>query len=325
MLTKKLSHQTCLAEKPAEKQKKLHAENGLYLLIYPDGSKSWRHRITVNGRDTTLSYGPFGPAPKTTLKVAREKRDETLHQLRHGIDPVAQKRAEKQSKTDSFEAIAREWLDAGCPPNKKGRPIESATVKQLQRRLENYVFPRHGRVPINDISASDLHRTLRHIVSDGTIETAHRVRSVTSRVFRYAVVTGRADRDPAADLRDALPSVATKSFAAITDPVEIGALLRAIDKYDGRPETLAALKLAPLVFVRPSELRGAEWTEIDMDKAEWTIPGARMKMSRDHWVPLASQAVAILDDLYKHTGNGSLVFPGIRSRKRPISENTLNE
>lgn len=309
------------AAKPAKKQFKLSDERGLYLLVYPNGVKGWRHRITINGRETTLSYKNF---PDLSLKLAREKRDETRQQLAKGVNVVAQRQAERQATADTFEAIAREWLDAGCPPNKKGRPVDPKTIAQLTRRLENYVFPYHGRTPVKKISVPDLHQTLRRIVSKGTIETAHRVRSVCGRVFRYAVATGRAERDPAADLQDALPSVATKSFAAITDPTEIGELLRAIDGYQGQPTVMAALKLAPYVFVRPTELRGAEWAEIDLDAGEWTIPAARMKMSRDHWVPLSKQAVAIIEDLHPITGNGNLVFPGIRSRKRPISENTLN-
>ena len=304
-----------------EKPYKFPKENGLYLLVYPNGHKGWRHSIIVDGKENLLSYGNY---PDVSLKLARQKRDETRSQIARGINPVAQRRVEKQARVNTFEAIAREWFDAGCPPNKKGRPVDPKTIAQLTRRLEKHVFDYHGRTPIKKISVPDLHQTLRRIVSHGTIETARRVRSVCSRVFRYAVATGRAERDPAADLRDALPSVETKSFAAITDPVEIGELLRAIDGYQGQPAVIAALKLAPLVFVRPSELRGAEWAEIDLDAAEWTIPAARMKMDRDHWVPLSTQVVTILKNLQKHTGNGRLVFPGIRSRERQIGENTLN-
>ncbi len=309
------------AAKPAEKQYKLPKENGLFILVYPNGKKGWRHSITVNGKETMLSYGNY---PEISLKLAREKRDETRKLIARGINPVARRQAEQQASADTFEAIAREWLDAGCPPNKNGLPLEPKTIDQIRTRLAHHIFPRHGRVPINDITVQDLHQTLRRMVSKGMVKTAHLVRSICSRVFRYAVATGRAERDPAADLRDALRSVATKSFAAITDPKEIGELLRAIDGYQSQPAVMAALKLAPLVFVRPGELRGAEWSEFDLDAAEWRIPAARMKMSRDHWVPLSRQAVAILEDLREHTGTSSLVFPGIRSRKRPISENTLN-
>ena len=309
------------AAKPAKKQYKLPRERGLYLLVYPNGVKGWRHSITNKGRETTLSYGNY---PDVSLKLARQKRDETRLQLAQGIDPVARKRAEKQARENTFEAVAREWLNAGCPPNKNNKPVEQSTIYQLTRRLENHVFPRHGRVPIRDITVPELHQTLRRIVIQGNVKTAHCVRSVCGRVFRYAIATGRAERDTAADLKDALPSADTKSFAAITEPAEIGELLRAIDSYSGQPSTREALRLAPYVFVRPSELRWAEWAEVDLDASEWTIPAARMKMSRDHWVPLSNQAVAILRDLHRITGRRRLVFPGIRSAERPISENTLN-
>lgn len=303
------------------KSYKLPKERGLYLIVYPNGRKGWRHAITVNGKETTLSYGNY---PAVSLADARDKADETRRMLARGINPVAHRQAVKEARADTFEAIAREWLQAGCPPNKNGKPVDPGTIAQLTRRLEKYVFPRHGKTPIKEITVPDFHGTLRRIVSKGNIETAHRCRSVASRVFRYAVATGRADRDPAADLKDALPSVQTQSFAAITDPDAIGALLRAIDGYQGQPSVMAALKLAPLVFVRPSELRGAEWSEIDLEKGEWSIPASRMKMDRKHLVPLSNQAVDILKELQSITGHRRLVFPGIRSADRPMSENTMN-
>ena len=254
------------AAKPANKLYKLSDERGLYLLVYPNGVKGWRHRITINGRETTLSYKNF---PDLSLSDARGKRDETRQQLAKGVNVVAQRQAERQARADSFEAIANEWLEAKCPPHKMrdGKPVIPSpdTIDQLTRRLEKYVFPYHGRDPIKSISVQDLHQTLRRILSKRKVETAHRVRSVTSRVFRYAVASGRAERDQAADLKGALPSAETKNFAAITDPTEIGELLRTIDGYEGQPAVMAALKLAPHVFVRPSELRGAEWSEIDLD------------------------------------------------------------
>ena len=300
-------------------------ENGLYLIVYPNGRKGWRHSITVNGLETLLAYGNY---PEVSLKFAREKRDETRLQLARGVNVVAQRQAERQARADTFEAIAREWLEAKCPPHRKrnGKTVvpDPDTINQLTRRLEKYVFPYHGRDPIKSISVQDLHQSLRRILSKGKIETAHRVRSVTSRIFRYAVATGRAERDQAADLKDALPGTETQSFAAITDPKEIGGLMLAIADYEGQPSVVAALNLAPYVFVRPSELRNAEWSEIDFGAAEWRIPAEKTKMNRPHLVPLSKQAVAILDELHQHTGTGTLVFPGIRSRKRPISENTLN-
>lgn len=303
------------------KPKKLPKEQGLYLIVYPNGVKGWRHSIRVNGKETTLSYGNY---PDVSLKDARQRRDETRQKLVKGINPVAEKRTQKLAQADTFKAVALEWLEAGCPPNRHNRPIDADTVGQLRRRLETYVFPYHGNAPIKSITAPELHQTLRRIVARRKHETAHRVRSVCSRVFRFAVATGRAERDPAGDLRDALPSVAVQSFAAITDPAEIGKLMRAIDGYEGQPTVMAALKLLPYVFTRPGELRNAEWQEIDLKQGEWSIPAGRMKMSRDHWVPLSEQAVSILADLQRLTGRGRLVFPSIRSRERPISENTLN-
>lgn len=316
-----LSDRQIKSAKPKERAYKLPKERGLFVLVFPNGRKGWRHSVTVDGRETTLAYGNY---PDLSLKLARQRADETRRMIAQGINPVAEKRARKAARENTFEAIAREWLGSGCPPNRNGKPVSADTIQQLKSRLEKHVFPRHGRKPINEIGVQDLHQTLRSIVSKGKVETAHRVRSLCGRVFRYAVATGRAERDPAADLRDALPTVKAQSFAAITEPSEIGELLRAIEGYDGQPSVIAALRLAPYVFVRPSELRGAEWSEINLDAGEWLIPRERMKMDRDHFVPLARQAMKILQWIQPITGNGSLVFPGIRSKSRPISENTLN-
>lgn len=192
------------------------------------------------------------------------------------------------------------------------------------RFLERDVFPVLGARPIGEITAPELLATLRKVEARGTLETAHRVHQTCSRVFRYAVATGRAERDPAADLRGAIPPQKQVHRASISDPVRIGELLRAIDGYDGSPITKAGLQLAALTFVRPGELRKAEWTEFDLDGAEWRIPAVRMKMSEQHIVPLAKQAVVILKELQKETGAGHLVFPGARTNGRPMSENTLN-
>ncbi|HNP36958.1 MAG TPA: tyrosine-type recombinase/integrase [Woeseiaceae bacterium] len=309
------------AAQPKQKVFKLADSLGLYLLVYPNGIKGWRHRIRINGRDTTLSYGNY---PEVKLKRAREKRDATRVKLADGINPVAEKRAEKIAGANTFKSIATEWLEGGCPPNKNNHRLDPKSILRHTRRLEIHIYPHHGNLPISAVTVQDLHKTLRRIITKGNYETARRVRSICSRVFRYAVATGRADRDPAADLRDALPSIAAVSFAAITDPAEIGPLLRAIDGYEGQPSVVSALRLAPYVFVRPGELRCATWSEINLEKAEWLIPAARMKMSRDHWVPLAKQSVRILKEAQALSGKGDLVFPGIRSRRRPISDNTLN-
>ncbi|MDB6044694.1 MAG: integrase [Gammaproteobacteria bacterium] len=194
----------------------------------------------------------------------------------------------------------------------------------LNSRFESHLFPYLGRQPIKSIRAQELLSVLRRAEARGTHETAHRVRALAGRVFRYAVATGRAEHDVSADLKDALAPVKTKNFAAILEPSRVGALLRAIDGYAGQPVTAPALKLAPLVFVRPGELRAAEWSEFDFEKAEWRIPGARMKMGEQHIVPLARQAIDILKALQPLTNRGRYVFPSLLTRDRPISDNTIN-
>lgn len=302
------------ALKPREKPYKKADTLGLYVIVRPDGARWWRFRYVWNGREKLLSLGTY---PDTSLRLAREKRDDARRQLARGVDPSAARQAERQAQADTFEAVASEWL------NRNGH-IGASTRSQYRHRLSKYVYPRLGRWPVADITAAELLKVLRRIESNGTIETAHRVRSVVSRVFRYAVATGRAERDPAADLRGAIASVKSKNFAAIVEPKKVGELLRAIDGYDGQPAVMLALKLAPLVFVRPGELRGAEWVELDLEAAEWRIPAERMKMDERHIVPLSRQAVAVLEELQVHTGHGRLLFPGLRSRERPISENTIN-
>jgi integrase len=304
---------------PSDKPYKLPKEMGLCVLVFPNGTKGWRHSITVRGRETTLAYGNW---PEVSLKEARDRRDDTRRQLRDGINPAAVRKAEKEGNRDTFRAIAEEWLAAGCPGGRKG--VNEDTKAGLRKRLENYVFPRVGGLPISDVTAPELLRLLRRIESKGTHETAHRVRSLCSRIFRYAIGTGRAERDPAADLIGALAPTKTQHFAAITKPRRIGELLRAIDSYSGQPTTMFALKLSPYVFVRPSDLRKAEWSEFDFDAREWRIPARRMKMDDEHVVPLSRQAIAILKELHRYTGHGRLVFPSIKSADRPISENTIN-
>lgn len=305
--------------KPRAKPFKLFDERGLFLIVYPNGRRGWRFRYRFGGREKLISFGSY---PDTSLKLARSKREDARKQLANNIDPSAQRKAAKISQADTFEAIAREWLDAGCPGGKKG--VNEKTANQLRRRIKNYVFPFVGRWPIADVSAPELLKLLRRIESDGKHETAHRVRALCSRVFRYAIATGRAERDPAADLTGALAPTNTTNFPGITGPKRIGELLRAIDGYQGQPSVMSALRVAPLVFVRPGELRAATWSEFDLPGKEWRIPGDRMKMGREHVVPLANQVITELRDLEQHTGNGDLLFPSLRSVDRPISDNTLN-
>lgn len=305
--------------KARDRPYKLFDGGGLYVIVNPDGSKWWRLKYRVGGREKGLSLGVYD---NTSLKGARNKRTEAHELLGEGIDPSEQRRAEKSAQVDTFESVAREWLDLAGKPKRGG--LRPGTIEQLRHRLKTYAFPYIGKHPIGAVGARDLLRMLRRIEARGTHETAHRVRSICGRVFRFAVATGRANRDVAADLHGALVSTKAKNFAALTDPKRIGELLRAIAGYQGQPTVMAALELAPLLFVRPGELRGAEWTEFDLVAAEWRIPAERTKMDRAHVVPLSRQAVVILEELHGHTGAGRLLFPSLRSRTRPISDNTLN-
>lgn len=297
------------------KQIKLSDGGGLYLLIHPNGGKYWRMNYRFGNRQCTLALGIY---PDVSLKKAREKRDNARKQIADGIDPSALKQAEKQAQADSFEAIAKEWNA------KRSRRVSSLYAEKTMRRLERDIFPWLGKRPIKEIQASDLLVALQRIEKRGAHETAHRVRALCGEVFRYAIATGRAERDPTADLRGALTQVKHKSMATITDPKEVGKLLRAIAGYSGTFVTRCALQLAPLTFVRPGELRHAEWPEFDLEAAEWRIPKERMKMKVMHIVPLSRQAVEILRELLPYTGRGRYVFPSVRTLDRPMSENTVN-
>ena len=252
------------------------------------------------------------------LKRAREKRDEARRVVADGVNPSAKRQAERAASADTFQAIAAEWLQL------QSKALAAETMEILGTRLKSFLYPYIGSRPVKEITAQELLSALRRIEARGKHETAHRVRALAGRVFRFAVATGRAERDVAADLKDALAPVKSRNFASVTDPVRVGQLLRAIDGYDGQPITALALKLAPLVFVRPGELRGAEWKEFDLENAEWRIPAVRMKMGEQHIVPLSRQAMAILRDLSELTGESRYVFPSLLSRERPMSDNTIN-
>jgi len=310
-----------------KKPYKLFDARGLYLLVTTGGSRLWRLKYRFDGKEKTLALGGY---PDVRLAVARQKRDDARRLIaEEGIDPNEQRKAEKAAREAADEgtlkAVAEEWLRAGCPGSRrtKGRPSEE-TIRQLRNRLEKYVYPQVGSMPISDISLSDLRAVIDPISEDGKGETAHRVRSLCERIYRYAITTERAERNIAADLRGTLAPVESNGFAAITEAKPFGRLLDAIDSYDGQPTTKLALKLAPLIFVRPIELRAAEWGEFDLKGARWSIPDKRMKERRPHVVPLSKQAVAILEELEPITGAGRFLFPSLRSRKRPISDNTLN-
>jgi integrase len=302
---------------PKDKPYKMTDKDGLYLLVKKAG-KYFRYDYRFQGKRKTYSIGVY---PTVTLKEAREKLHEAKKLLQNGIDPVQHKKETttllKKQATNGFETVAREWF------SKKKHIWKHSHARTIISRLENNVFPWLGDHSVSDITAPDLLKTLRRIEDRRAYETAHRVRSICSQVFRYAIAIGKAERDPAADLRGALQPTKPKHMATITDPMKIGALLRAIDSYEGQFTTKCALKLAPLVFVRPGELRHAEWDEMNIEKAEWKIPAEKTKMASPHIIPLATQAIEILSDIEPMTGNGKYVFPSIRTSTRPMSDNTI--
>jgi integrase len=305
--------------KPAEKPLKLFDGGGLFLYVAPTGGKWWRLKYRFGGKEKLLSFGTY---PEISLAEARDKRDQARKLLANDIDPGEHRKAQKAAQTsndgNSFEVIAREWFGKFSP-----YWVASHSDKII-RRLERDVFPWIGKRPIADITAPELLTTLRRIEERGAVETAHRALQNCSQIFRYAIATGRAIRDPGADLRGAIPPSKGKHHASITDPKTVGELLRAIKGYQGSFITRCALQLAPLLFVRPGELRKAEWIEINFEAAEWRIPAERMKMREHHIVPLSTQAIAVLEELKPFTGSGRYVFPGARTNGRPMSENTVN-
>ena len=303
---------------PQTKPFKLADEKGLYLLVTQTG-KYWRYDYRFGGRRKTLALGVYDAVG---LKDARDKRDAARKLLTHRVDPSQHRKVQNlatiHGQANSFEAVAREWFA-------KHTPTWSAShADKIIRRLDRDVFPWLGDRPIAEIKAPELLIVPRRVEGRGAIETAHRAMQNCGQVFRYAVATGRADRDPTGDLRGALPPAQPTHHASVTDPKGIAELLRTIDGYSGSFVTRNALLIAPLVFVRPGELRKAEWKEFNLAAAEWRIPAARMKMGEQHIVPLSTQAVAILTELRPLTGAGRYVFPGARSASRPMSENTVN-
>jgi integrase len=305
--------------KPGAKPAKLADGGGLYLLLRPDGARWWRwdYRRPVTGKRNTLSLGTY---PETGLADARSRQTEARKSLAAGIDPGEQRKAEKAAGLEragnSFEVVAREWLGK--------QTWVTGYRDKVEAWLVNDVFPYIGGKPVAEVTAPEFLRVARRIEERGAVESAHRILQNCGQVMRFAIATGRADRNPVADLKGALATAEGGHHAAITDPLALGGLLRAIEGYSGNAVTRAALKLSGLLFVRPGELRHAEWAEIDLDKAEWNIPAGKMKMRLPHLVPLCDQAVAILRELHALTGRGLYVFPGGRSPKRPMSNNAIN-
>ncbi|HKX53714.1 MAG TPA: integrase arm-type DNA-binding domain-containing protein, partial [Nitrosospira sp.] len=302
--------------KPADKPLKLTDERGLYLLLKPNGSRWWRFDYRYGGKRKTLSMGVY---PDVSLKEARNRRDEARKLLASDVDPGENRKAVKAAKLEkaanSFEVVAREWYAKYSPT------WNESHGERIIRRFERDIFPWIGSKPIAEIAAPELLTTVRRIEDRGAVETAHRALGNCGQVFRYAIATGRATRDISADLRGALPPVKGEHFAAITEPKQVGALLRAIDGYTGSHVVRCALRLAPLVFVRPGELRKAEWKDIDLDAAEWRYTVT--KTNTPHIVPLSTQAVEIFKELQALTGRSRFVFPGARTNGRPMSDNAI--
>jgi integrase len=305
--------------KPKEKDYKLTDGKGLYLLLTVSGGKLWRYDYRIEGKRKTLALGSY---PAISLSKARDQHAKGCELVAIGIDPGKARKADNAAKVaetkNTFEAIAREWH------TKNYSSWVPAHGDQILRRLEKDIFPMIGAHPIADLKAADILKALQPIEARKAIETAHRVKLSISQVFRYAVVTSRAERDPSADLKGALTSVKSEHYAALTEPKQVAGLLRAIDGYDGSFVVKCALRLAPLVFVRPGELRGAEWAEIDFETALWSLPAEKMKMRQAHIVPLSKQALEVLRELHPLTGNGRFLFPGGRSTARPLSNNAIN-
>ncbi len=260
--------------KARDRAYKLFDERGLFLLVTPAGGRLWRFRYRIGNREKLLSLGIY---PDVPLKRAREKRDEARRLVADEIDPSVERKARREAMFVTFEGVAQEWLEL------QSQSLSPETLSILGARLNSGLYPYLGSRPIGSITAVEVLAALRKIEARGRHETAHRVRALAGRVFRYAVATGRAKHDVAAGLRDALAPVKSRNFASVVDPVRVGELMRAIHGFTGHPTTGLALKLAPLLFVRPGELRQAEWTEIDLEGAEWRIPAVRMKMKSCTW------------------------------------------
>ncbi|MGF6664062.1 integrase [Paraburkholderia atlantica] len=302
--------------KPTDKQQKLFDERGLYLLVTPAGGKWWRLKYRFGGKEKSLSMGVF---PEVTLKEARESRDAARKLLANGKDPSVERKLARDGAAEraanSFEAVAREWFAKYEPGWAKSH------AEKVMGRLEKDVFPWLGGRPIAEITAPEVLAVLRRVEARGALDTAHRVHQNCGQVFRYAIATGRAERDVSADLRGALPAARHTHFASVTEPSEVAGLLRAFDAFRGTPVVQCALRLAPLLFVRPGELRTAEWAHFDLDRAQWRYTVSKTKTQ--HLVPLATQAVAILRELHAQTGHHTYVFPG-RDVKKPMSGAAVN-
>jgi len=288
---------------------------GLYVLVKPNGTKAWRFNYRFAGKQKTLAIGVY---PDISLKKAREKHQEARQNLANHIDPNIYKKAKRISDQDmqfnSFKVIALEWLQ------KRGTKSDGGD-KRLIRLLQKDLFPYIGSLPVSQVTSPDLLRALRRIEHRGAVNTAHRAKQIAGMVFRYAVATGRAERDPSFDLKGALAQPTKTHFKSITEPAEVGPLIAAINNYQATPVVMAALRLTPLLFCRPGELRHLEWKEVNFDEARIELPASKMKTREPHIIPLATQAMEILKELQLITGRSKFVFPSARGNSRPLSEN----
>jgi len=305
--------------KPQEKEYRLFDGGGLYLAITPTGGKLWRIKYRFEGKAKELYLGAY---PVITLAEARQKLLDTKRTIASGVNPGAVRKAQKQARLESaansFEVVAREWHGRFVAQWTEGHAVT------IMSRLERDVFPYLGSEPVEDIKAPMVLKLLRRVESRGALESAHRIRTVIGQVLRYAVATGRAERDCTGDLKGALPPATKTHLAALTDPKDVAPLLRAIDGFEGSFVVKCALRLTPLFFVRPGELRHAEWEEFDFDAEQWNIPAERMKMKLPHIVPLSQQAMEILKELRPLTGHSKYVFPSHRTPLRCMSNNAVN-
>jgi integrase len=302
--------------KPKDKPYKLSDGHGMYLLVNPNGSKYWRLKYRYFGKEKVLALGVY---PKLPLTDARKERDVGKALLDEGVDPTQAKKTKKlagnEAAANSFEVVATEWFKTKMCDRSKNHQVRT------MRALEKDLFPQIGKQPISKIGAPELLLALRKIEARGAIETAHRAKQTAGQIFRFAIATGLAERDPSADLKGALMNPKKKHLAAITEPKEVSKLLVAIDGFRGTTVVKTALLLSPLLFCRPGELRHMEWTEINWEKERWEIPAAKMKMKQQHIVPLSRQALELLQEIQKLTGRGTYVLPSARGASRPLSEN----
>jgi len=300
--------------KPREKRYRMHDEHGLYLEVAPAGGKWWRFKYKIHGKENRVSLGTY---PDVSLKEARDKAYEARKLVQKGLDPSRQKKL-PTDEAGRFRSVCREWWEKFILPKGGKHP------DVVWGRMEREVLGDIGNIPIGDIDAPMVLTILRRIEARGTIETAHKVKSYISQTMRYGIACGLIHYDPARDLAGAITPRNKRPMSAIIDPKEVGGLMRSIYGYTGGPVVASALKLAALTFVRPGELRHAEWCEVDMDAAEWRIPAVKMKMKRPHLVPLSTQGIDVLSELRVYSGNSRYLFPSIRTNDRPMSDMTVN-